>query len=382
VRILFVAHYALPHVGGIETTLDAVATALVERGHDVSYLASAARRPAERASPLPERAYRRVLLPALNAAEERAGAPYPVFGPGLARAASREVARADVVHAHGFLYMGTLAALAAAGRHGVPAVLSEHVGHVPYSSAVLDRAQAAAIRTLGRWSLRRADAVLALNENVRAQALGLAPGARVEIVANGVDLGRFRPAEDDGERARLRAELGWDDRPRVLFVGRRVAKKGLDLAMAATEAAAGAFELVVAGTETGSTAPAGVEVLGHLDPERMPELMRAADALLLPSRGEGFPVAVQEAMASGLPVVLADDPVYRDRLDGAGAGAVAAALDAPSLAAATTDLVSDPQRLAAASRSAVEHARRRFGFDQVLESLERLYAELGQGPRA
>ena len=373
-RILIVSHYALPHVGGIETALDTVATGLARRGHDVTHLASSARRRAERASPVPERPYRRVLVPALNAAEESVGVPYPVFGPELLSVAGREAERADVVHAHGFLYMGTLAALAAAEGAGVPRVLSEHVGHVPYSSRVLDRAQAIAIGTLGRWSARRADAILVLNEKVRYELAELAPHARIAIEANGVDLDRFRPAEGAGERARLRAELGWDERPRVLFVGRSVEKKGLDLALDATAAAGGAFVLVVAGTDT----PAGpdVEGLGHVEPDRMPDLMRACDAFLLPSRGEGFPVAVQEAMASGLPVVLADDPSYRAALAGAGAGAQLVAPDRNTLAAATRDLLADPDVHAHASGSAVAHARTSFSFERVLDQHERLYAEL------
>ena len=107
----------------------------------------------------------------------------------------------------------------------------------------------------------------------------------------------------------------------MLFVGRLVAKKGLDTALAATAATDGAFRLVVAGP--GPLQPQGirgVDVLGPIPSERVAELYRAADALLLPSRGEGFPVAVQEAMSSGLPVVMTNDPSYRRYLDGAGAG--------------------------------------------------------------
>ena len=375
-RVLLVSHYALPHVGGIETVIDTVAVALARRGHEVTHLASSARRPAEREAPLPERPYRRVLVSALNVPEERFGAPYPLFRPALVRAVGREVEQADLVHAHGFLYLGTLAALGAARAGGVPTVLSEHVGHVPYDSGLLDRAQAAAIATLGRWSVSNADAVLVHNPKIREQVEALGASTRVEDASNGVDLERFRPATAR-ERSALREELGWDGRPRVLFVGRRVAKKGLDHALAAVTAGGGAFELVVAGTGVPSP-PEHVEVLGHVDPDRMPALMRAADAMLLPSRGEGFPMAVQEAMASALPVVLADDPVYRDHLDGAGGGARLARLEPEALATATERIVGDPAAHAAAARDALEHARRRFSFEQVVDDLERLYAELAR----
>ena len=375
-RILFVTHYALPHIGGIETPIDAVAAGLAARGHSVTHVASAARRPAERASPVPPRPYRRVLVPAANWPEERLGAPYPVFSPALARVLRRELSGADVVHCHGFLYLGTIAALGLAG--GTPAVLTEHVGHVDYANPVLDAVQAAAIAAIGRWTARRADALVVYNDKVREELAALAPGARIEWIGNGVDPGRFRPAED-GERERLRAELGWDERPRALFVGRRVAKKGLDKALATAAAGGGSFQLAVAGTDRidGGGRPHHVELLGHVDPDRMPALYRAADAMLLPSHGEGFPVAVQEAMASGLPVVLAEDPAYREHLRGAEPGAAElVAPDPAALAAALRTLLADPERRAAAGAAAAEHARRSFSFERVLDEHERLYDSL------
>jgi glycosyltransferase involved in cell wall biosynthesis len=312
----------------------------------------------------------------MNWPEERLGAPYPLFSPALVRVLRRELAAADVVHCHGFLYLGTIAALALAG--GRPSVLTEHVGHVDYSNPVLDGAQAAAIASIGRWCARRADALVVYNDKVREELRALAPGARIEWIGNGVDPGRFHPARD-GERDRLRAELGWDERPRALFVGRRVAKKGLDRALATAAAAGGSFVLAVAGTDRldGGT-PDHVELLGHVDPDRMPALYRAADAMLLPSHGEGFPVAVQEAMASGLPVVLAEDPAYREHLRGADPGAAELVAPEPAaLAAAVSALVSDSERRAAGGAAAAGHARRSFSFEHVLDEHERLYASLG-----
>jgi glycosyltransferase involved in cell wall biosynthesis len=388
-RILFVTHYALPHIGGIETPIDAVAAGLTARGHSVTHVASAALRPAERGSPVPPRPYRRVLVPAMNWPEERLGAPYPLFSPRLGRVLRRELAAADVVHCHGFLYMGTIAALAL--RRDRPAVLTEHVGHVDYANPVLDAAQAAAIASIGRWCARRADALVVYNDKVREELAALAPGARIEWIGNGVDPGRFSPARDGAERQRLRDELGWDGRPRALFVGRRVAKKGLGKALATAAAGEGRFRLAIAGTDrlpggasgggsgpaSGGSAPEHVDLLGHVDPDRMPDLYRAADAMLLPSHGEGFPVAVQEAMASGLPVVLAEDPAYREHLRGAAPGAAELVAPEPAaLAAAVSALVADPERRAAAGAAAAEHARSSFSFERVLDEHERLYTSL------
>ena len=48
--------------------------------------------------------------------------------------------------------------------------------------------------------------------------------------------------------------------------------------------------------------------------ETLTELLRAVDVLALPSRGEGYPLVAQEAMASGLAVLLGDDPALRQQV--------------------------------------------------------------------
>jgi glycosyltransferase involved in cell wall biosynthesis len=163
----------------------------------------------------------------------------------------------------------------------------------------------------------------------------------------------------------------------VLFVGRLVAKKGIDAALAATAAAGGSFRLVVAGPgPLQPPAARGVDVLGPIPAERVAELYRAADALLLPSRGEGFPVSVQEAMASGLPVVMTDDPGYVRYLDGAGLGVTFVPPEPEAIALALDSLVSDRELWAAAGEAVRRHARQAFAWDHAAERHEQLYAEL------
>jgi D-inositol-3-phosphate glycosyltransferase len=374
-RILFTSHYALPHLGGIETVVDELARALVRRGHAVTHVAAAAL-PAEHPSSDEPRPYRLLRVPAANFLEAMADVPYPLFSPRLFPLLRREVAAADVVHAHGYLYMSGLAALWLARRRGVPVrVLTEHVGHVDYDSAILDGAERAAIASLGRASARLAEGIVVLNENVESALRMLAPGRRVERIFNGVDTERYRPADLEERRA-LREGLGWDQRPRALFVGRLVAKKGIDLAIAAAQQAGARLAVVGPGRLPAGTPP-GVELLGAQPPHRVQELYRAADAFLLPSRGEGFPITAQEALASGLPVVLCDDPAYAPYLDGAGRAARVAPPNPVELAAALSEVLgATDDGVRAAAR---EHAFRTFSWERAAHQHEELYRSLASG---
>jgi len=381
VRVLSVSHYAPPHVGGLEAIVDALASQLVRRGHEVTAVSSTAGigdgLGVPRARPFD---YRMIHVPAFNKfLERRLGVPYPLFAPALISVLRREVARADVVHVHGFLFQSTLVAqfLARRAAHRPVTVLTEHVGHVPYSNPVLDRTQAAAIATLGRWSARRADAAVAYNRSVEQLIDRIAPRTRLEWIDNGVDTEAFRPPSPS-ERSQLRASFGWDERPRVLFGGRAVAKKGLDVALDAARIGDGAFLLAVVGAMQAPPGASHVERVGLLSRERMAEAFRAADAVLLPSRGEGLPVTIQEALASGLPVVATDDLGYSKALDGAGDSVRLLPADADVMAKAVIDLVGRTD-VTGSRQQAVEFARSSFSLDAFASRHERLYAELLDG---
>ena len=378
-RIVFLSHYAFPHVGGIETAVDGVATELARRGHDVAHVASTAGNGA-RVTAAP--AYRVVRVPAVNALEAWLSVPYPLFDFRLPSAIRRELHGADVAHAHGFLYMPTLVGLPLARRaNSAPVrVLTEHVGHVPYESKALDTVEAAAIKTLGRACLRAAEAIVVNNGRVAAELERLVPGRRLDHIANGVDTQNFRPPTED-ERGALRSELGWSDGlPRVLFVGRPVPKKGIDLALAAAEAGTGRFELALVGPKEDEVPPTPwVNVLGPQPRDRLRELYRAADALLLPSQGEGFPMTVQEAMASGLPVVLLDDPGYGSQLEGAGEGVRLTAPSAEAVVAALVPLVTNGGEWRVSARAAEAHAKRMFSISRAADEHEALYERVRAG---
>jgi UDP-glucose:(heptosyl)LPS alpha-1,3-glucosyltransferase len=147
---------------------------------------------------------------------------------------------------------------------------------------------------MDRAAVRSARIVIA-NSELGARGLRRDYGAqRVEVVYNGVDLLRFRPADD---RRKLRDELGVSG-PMALFLGTGFARKGLDRAISALPQG---WTLLVAGRDRPWDAPSSVKFLGPVrDPER---LLQAADVMLLPTRYDPFANACLEAMACGTPAV-------------------------------------------------------------------------------
>jgi peptidoglycan/xylan/chitin deacetylase (PgdA/CDA1 family) len=122
----------------------------------------------------------------------------------------------------------------------------------------------------------------------------------------------FRPARDAQEVDTIRKKYGLPPSPRplALFVGRFVAKKGYALAYHAHNSA---YDLVFVGTGVFPDAWArtpGVHVLGARNQEELAELYRACDMFVAPVDGEVLTLTMQEALASGVPVVASEHPGY------------------------------------------------------------------------
>lgn len=294
-------HNYLPHPGGVEGVVNALGHEALRFGHRVTVTTTAWGGRRGRAC---EDGLEVLRLPAIHTTE-RLGVPYPIpLGPGV-RQAWRTAAPATVHHAHGCLYATTLLAATAARRASRPLIVTEHVGIVPYPSRTLMRIQAAAWRLVGERVLRCADAVVACNARVRDWLSGRTPTDKVYLVPNGVDVDRFRPA-DQVEREQARSKLGL---PRAgtlaIFVGRDTPKKNLD---AIIQMPRTGFRVVACGVAR--ELPSDFHNLGVLPFALMPLAYRAADFLIHAGVGEGFPMAVQEAAASGLPLVVLWDAGY------------------------------------------------------------------------
>ena len=216
-------------------------------------------------------------------------------------------------------------------------------------------------------------------------------GIEADLVRNGVDAARYRPARDDGERARDRD--GLEGRFVVLTVGGIEPRKG---SLTLLEGFAALRDLVpesdplllIAGGMTlfdyrhererfdaladELDVTPHVRVLGPLEPEAMERLFRAADAFAFPSVKEGFGLAALEALAAELPVVASDLDVFRGFLTDGESALLAPIGDGAALGRALARLALDgelSQRLRAGGRAVV----REHTWDAAAAAHERVY---------
>lgn len=336
-RIGMVTHYMPPHIGGIEICADQLFRSYKEAGHEVRWVAS--RMPPQ----APSQENGRTRVSCWNWLEHGLGVPWPVWGPASLPTLAQLINWADVLHIHDCLYMGSLITATLAKKARKPLVLSQHIGKVYYPAAVLNAVQSLAYRTIGRAVIRLASHVVFCTPPVEQfirEVLKEQPNSASRI-PNGIDTGRFRPSTLE-ERSLARQSLGIQNTHKVvLFVGRLLEKKGIDLFFEVSRKMPELHFLVVGDGPLRPAAAENLSWLPYVPPDRMEFIYQAGDVLMLPSQGEGFPVAVHEAMATGIPVIVSQGEAFTALLEREKV-CVATARTVESLCEALERLVASP----------------------------------------
>lgn len=222
---------------------------------------------------------------------------------------------------------------------------------------------------LVRAAAESSDAVLTVSETTREEIvdiLGL-PESRVHVTPLAVEP-EFRPA--DPPDAEERAELSIPQRY-LLFVGRREPRKGLDTLLEAFEtihAEEPDLELLLVGPpglrweeswKRASESVRGATIcLSHRGSDTLPRLYAGAEALVLPSRWEGFGLTALEAAACGVPVVATRAGALPETLGEAAEWATVD--DADDFAAACLRVLRSPERSAELRTAGLDRAA---GYD-------------------
>jgi glycosyltransferase involved in cell wall biosynthesis len=295
--------------------------------------------------------------------------------------------RPQLVHAH-FGVAVLVCALARRRSDGARWLASFHGLH-----ATAERRTAAGLAgRVETWSARRMDRVCVLNREDQEYLAARMPAGRVRLQPGfgvGCLLDRFQAERfDAATRAKLRRDLEIVDRaPVLIFVGRQVAFKGFAAVVRAWDLARRelpGLRLLLVGTldplhpnglgdaeQALLTDPAVLNLGWRTDVEA---LLAISDLCLFPSRREGMPVNLMEALAMGVPVITSDTRGCRDVVRDGVDGIVLATEDPAEWAQACVALLRDDTRRAAYQAAAIAGRGR---FDRRLFIEEQL--ELWRG---
>jgi glycosyltransferase involved in cell wall biosynthesis len=368
--------------GGQNVAVAALATGLAGRGADVVVHTRRDDLTLPRRVPL---------APGVTVDHVSAGPPEPMakdlllpymdeFAVELYRQWSAE--RPHVVHSH--FWMSGYAAVRAARPLGIPVLHTFHaLGVVKRrEQGVRDTSPPQRIAIEARL-LAETDRVLATcpDEVLELVRLG-GDRDRITVIPCGVDVGHYTPEGPAAPRT---------GRPRLLYVGRLVMRKGIGNAITALADVPGA-ELVIAGGPDPAELHLDSEVkrlrrlaesrgvsdrvrfLGRVDRSSLPALYRSADVVMCVPWYEPFGLAAVEAMACGQPVVASAVGGLSDTVVDGVTGVHIPPRRPDLAAAAVRRLLADPglrRRLGAAGRA---RATADYAMDQVITSHLRAYA--------
>ena len=371
-RLLLVTHYYGEHRGGVEIVAGELAARLARHGLEITWAAS---------GPTPHESISGVsYLPmaACNLSERLLGLPYPVWGPLSLRCLAAAVRRCDVVHLHDSLYLGSFAAARLASWYGKPVIVTQHVGKIPYNNRITRGILEIANRTIARHVLANSTQAVFISAKVQNYFARFTRfSAPPRFLPNGVDTRLFHPLLEN-ERGELRSELGWhDDKLHLLFVGRFVEKKGLRwLKMLADRFRDHHWTLIGWGPEEPNAWDLpNVSVLGPMAHDATAQYFQAADLLVLPSVGEGFPLVVQEAMACGTPALISNDTAAG--IPGIEQYCFTADLSTEALTSCFERIVTERSQLATRRQRVADYARQNWDWQHCADFYAELCQDLG-----
>jgi glycosyltransferase involved in cell wall biosynthesis len=251
------------------------------------------------------------------------------------------------------------------------------------------------------WSARRLynqlDCIITNNSPLRDIVREMGVKIPVEVIPNGVDLRRFRPAADDNAHRGLRARLGLADTDfLVTTVGAVIPRKGGELLLQAWLRVAEQFPSAhlafigprtdlqdpklegfrdrLAALQQASPAPGQVHFEGEVG--NVETYMRASDLFILPSEREGMPNSVLEAMASRVAVVVTPFVGLSDDLGQPGREFLLSQQDAGDLSQTIIGLLSNAELRGTLASRGYQWATSRMDLELALDRYAAVYREL------
>lgn len=402
-HLVALTHLFSPARGGTENALLEWAKGLVKKGHRVTVVTSNQIRLEDFRNPqpnpylpgeefkegihlirLPLSAGQRFILAKIGALSLRSGLPggdtlwfmtHVPYLPQMIQTARK--LNPDLFYAVPFPTASIYYASKAAKQTGRPWVIQPHL-HFKDLNASLEK--------IIRWIFPKASAILTNTPAEREYLIqrGLQE-SKIHALGQGIDLAHL----EGGDGNRFRSDCGLMDEPLILFLGRKVQHKGIDIlldTMPLIWKEEPRTVLVLAGQPSPyfktlyqahplSQDPRILSVDDFPD-EKKTDLLAACDLLILPSQVESFGVVFLEAWAKGKPVIGARIPAVADMIDHEKDGILVPYGDRPGLADAVIKLIKNPDLRKAMGEKGKLKVQERFEIGRITDRLETLFLSL------
>jgi len=290
----------------------------------------------------------------------------------------------DVVHSHAHFYFASNVAALLSHFSEVPMAMTNHS---LISQSVPEWIARLHLKTIGKYTFNRAEVIFCYTDEERRRFDKHNIDSDVRVISNGVDQSQFSPGGDPSTHIDT-------DRPAVLFVGRLVDGKRPQDAIDAFADLHDTHDdavLYICGegplrdSLESRVADHGiqnaVEFLGLVDYDVMPSIYRDSDILLLPSRSEGFPRTLMEALSTETPVIATE--LSQTKAITEQGGIVVPQGDVGAMAGALESLVTDDQRREGLGETGREVlAQQGLTWESTVEETTRQLQTLAQQDRS